>query len=136
VQFRKYLLTDVYYPERILPLFVELLKNSKIKLMILEVVCMSIFDIIEKGKKQRKLKERKRTLQNAAVGAAIGVTVGAAAGLLLAPKAGKETRADIAQAAKELPAKAKEIVEKTREKVEDAKKAIADKKDSAVAVEG
>jgi gas vesicle protein len=89
---------------------------------------MSIFDLIEKGKKSREKKARVKTIKNTAIGAAIGVTVGAAAGVLLAPKSGKETREDIAVTARELPEKAKEFVEKAQEKIEEAKAKLQDKK--------
>ena len=69
---------------------------------------MAILEVFEKAKKQRKAAEKKKALKNVAVGAAIGATVGAVAGVLLAPKAGKETREDLAQAAKEAVEKAKE----------------------------
>lgn len=88
---------------------------------------MSILDLIEKGKKSREKKARVKTIKNNAIGAAIGVTVGAAAGVLLAPKSGKETREEIAATAKELPDKAKEFVEKAQEKIEEAKAKLKDK---------
>ena len=58
---------------------------------------MSLIEIIEKGKKARRQKARKQAVKDAAVGAAIGLTVGAVAGVILAPKAGKETREDHCQ---------------------------------------
>ena len=62
---------------------------------------MSVMDLIEKGKRARRRKQREKALKTAAIGAAVGVTVGAVAGVLLAPKSGKETREDLANAAKE-----------------------------------
>ena len=67
---------------------------------------MAILEVFEKAKKQRKAAEQKKALKNVAVGAAIGATVGAVAGVLLAPKSGKETREELAQAAKEAVEKA------------------------------
>jgi gas vesicle protein len=55
------------------------------------------------------------------IGAAVGLTVGAVAGILLTPKSGKETREDIANAAKELPGRAKGVLERAKEKVVEAK---------------
>lgn len=75
---------------------------------------MSIIELLERGKEQRKRKERKQAMQKAALGAAVGVLVGAAAGVLLAPKSGKETRTDISNATKEMIDKVKEAVEKDR----------------------
>ncbi len=96
---------------------------------------MSIMDLIEKGKKSRAKRERGKTIKNTAIGAAIGVTVGAAAGILLAPKSGKETREDIAQAARELPGKAKEVVEKAQGKIDEVKDKMKDKKAEFCATE-
>ncbi|MFY9275867.1 MAG: YtxH domain-containing protein [Clostridium sp.] len=52
-----------------------------------------------------------KAVKTAALSAAIGVTAGAAAGVLLAPKSGKETREDIVN--KSVEAKDK-LVEKTK----------------------
>lgn len=68
---------------------------------------MNIYDLINKKKKKQKAK----AVKTAALTAAIGVTAGAAAGVLLAPKSGKETREDIVN--KSVEAKDK-LVEKTR----------------------
>lgn len=88
---------------------------------------MSIMELIERGKRARKQKERKKFLQNVALGAAVGVTVGAVAGVLLAPKSGKETREDVVKAVKGLPGKAKEGIEAVKEKVEEVKKSVTEK---------
>ena len=93
---------------------------------------MSIMDLIKKGKKNREKKVRAKALKNVAIGAAIGTTLGAVAGVFLAPKSGKENREDIMNAAKEIPEKAKEILEKTKEKVEEVKEKIRDRKTKAV----
>lgn len=68
---------------------------------------MNIYDLINKKKKKQKAK----AVKTAALSAAIGVTAGAAAGVLLAPKSGKETREDIVN--KSVEAKDK-LVEKTK----------------------
>ena len=88
---------------------------------------MSIMDLIKKGKKDREKKVRVRALKNAAIGAAIGTTLGAVAGVFLAPKSGKENREDLINAAKEIPEKAKEMAEKAKEKVEEVKEKIKEK---------
>ena len=81
---------------------------------------MSIKDLIENGAMIRQKKARQKALTAAAIGAAIGVTVG----VLLAPKSGKETRDDLANAANDLPAKAKGIVERTKVRVEEVKEKL------------
>lgn len=68
---------------------------------------MNIYDLINKKKRKQKAK----VVKTAALSAAIGVTAGAAAGVLLAPKSGKETREDIVN--KSVEAKDK-LVEKTK----------------------
>lgn len=83
---------------------------------------MNIYDLINKKKKKQKAK----AVKTAALTAAIGVTAGAAAGVLLAPKSGKETREDIVN--KSVEAKDK-LVEKTKAaistKVSEGKKDVS-----------
>ena len=93
-----------------------------------EVFVMSIMDLIKKGKKNREKKVRAKALKNVAIGAAIGTTLGAVAGVFLAPKSGKENREDVVKAAQEIPVRAKEIVEKAKEKVEEVKEKIKESK--------
>ena len=71
---------------------------------------MSLKDLLPKVKLERESEVRKKV----AIGATIGLTVGAVAGVLLAPKAGKETREDILQNLNELPDKAKELSDKVQ----------------------
>lgn len=77
---------------------------------------MGLFDLIEA---RRRAKERRRKAANAAKIIA-GVGVGAALGVLFAPKSGKKTREDIANAAKE-------GIDFVSENVNTAMKAIRDK---------
>lgn len=56
-----------------------------------------------------------------ALGAVIGIAAGVIAGLLTAPKSGKETRADLKQKAAELKDKAADKAEHVIDKVEDYK---------------
>lgn len=83
---------------------------------------MNIYDLINKKKRKQKAK----AVKTAALSAAIGVTAGAAAGVLLAPKSGKETREDIVN--KSVEAKDK-LVEKTKAaistKVSEGKKDVS-----------
>lgn len=60
-------------------------------------------------------------------GALIGAAAGAIAGILFAPKAGKETRKDIANKAKEYTEKGKEIAKKSEVAVKGAIKETAEK---------
>ena len=101
---------------------------------------MSLKDLVPTGRWERERMARRKI----AIGAAIGLTVGAVAGVLLAPKTGKETREDIVKTIQELPEKAKklsektqtvmgeikeEITEKTDEIMDEAKEAVSDTKD-------
>ena len=71
---------------------------------------MSLKDLLPKVKLERESEVRKKV----AIGTTIGLTVGAVAGVLLAPKAGRETREDILQNLNELPDKAKELSDKVQ----------------------
>jgi len=64
---------------------------------------MFINDYLEK----KKRKEREETVKTAVIAAGVGIAAGLTAGVLLAPKSGKETRADIAQKAEKAAEKAK-----------------------------
>jgi len=61
-----------------------------------------------------------------ALGATIGLTVGFIAGVLLAPKAGKETRNDLVKNFQELPDKAKELSGRAQEMLEEEKEKATD----------
>lgn len=62
---------------------------------------------------------RKQTAKNVAIGAGIGTAVGVAAGVLLAPKAGKETREDIVKTTKDTLETVKEGLNVAKEKIEE-----------------
>ena len=64
---------------------------------------MFINDYLEK----KKRKEREETVKTAVIAAGVGIAAGLTAGVLLAPKSGKETRADIAQKAEKAAEMAK-----------------------------
>lgn len=89
---------------------------------------MSIIDFIEKSKQIINRKHKKSTSKDPIIGAALGLTVGAVAAALLTPQSGKETREDIASAAKALPGKAKEVLEMAKEKVEEVKEKLHETK--------
>lgn len=78
---------------------------------------MSIKAFIEKKQREREMAVRKDRAKKFAVGTIIGTAIGAAAGILFAPKAGKETRDDIAKGAKDAAETIKETVLETKEKI-------------------
>lgn len=65
-------------------------------------------DVLANIRKEKLKKERRRTAKKIALGTVSGIAAGVASGLLLAPKSGKETRKDIADAASEINTKVKE----------------------------
>ncbi|MBP2667621.1 MAG: hypothetical protein H6Q76_2601 [Firmicutes bacterium] len=83
---------------------------------------MSLLDLLPKVKRERESEVRKKV----AIGTAIGLTVGAVAGVLLAPKAGKESRDDLVKTIGELPGKAKELSDKAHKMVGEATGKIAE----------
>ena len=90
---------------------------------------MSIYDLINKKKKKQKAK----MVKTATLTAALGVTAGATAGVLFAPKSGKETRENIANKSSETKDK---LVEKTKaNKAAKSKKVSEGKKDVSTAKE-
>ena len=90
---------------------------------------MSIYDLINKKKKKQKAK----MVKTATLTAALGVTAGATAGVLFAPKSGKETRENIANKSCETKDK---LVEKTKAtKAAISKKVSEGKKDVSTAKE-
>ena len=90
---------------------------------------MSIYDLINKKKKKQKAK----MVKTATLTAALGVTAGATAGVLFAPKSGKETRENIANKSSETKDK---LVEKTKAtKAAISKKVSEGKKDVSTAKE-
>ena len=90
---------------------------------------MSIYDLINKKKKKQKAK----MVKTATLTAALGVTAGATAGVLFAPKSGKETRENIANKSSETKDK---LVKKTKAtKAAISKKVSEGKKDVSTAKE-
>lgn len=63
---------------------------------------MKLNKVIEEKRKQREKAKKMEQTKNFAIGTAIGTALGAAAGLLFAPKSGKETRGDITTKSKEV----------------------------------
>lgn len=83
---------------------------------------MTLMDLLPKTKMERKRSERKQVV----IGAAVGVAVGAVAGVLLAPKAGKLTRQELAENIHELPERAKAVSIKTQQIIGEAKEKITE----------
>ena len=83
---------------------------------------MSLMDLLQKGKLERKSDVRKKV----AIAATAGVAVGAFAGVLLAPKAGRETREDIMQNLNDLPDKAKALSDKVQVMMDEVKDEITE----------
>ncbi|MBC8062363.1 MAG: YtxH domain-containing protein [Clostridiaceae bacterium] len=63
---------------------------------------MKIRDMFEKKMKERQKKQKAKMARRVTVGAVVGIVTGVVGGVLLAPKAGKETRDDIAKTARGL----------------------------------
>lgn len=66
---------------------------------------MKIKEIIEKKMKERQKRQKRqkaKIVKRVTAGAVVGIVAGVFGGVLLAPKAGKETRDDIARTAKDL----------------------------------
>ncbi|MEI8200710.1 MAG: YtxH domain-containing protein [Eubacteriales bacterium] len=76
---------------------------------------MSIKDLLEMAGKDKKKKQKAQNAKKLAAGIGIAATVGVAAGVLLAPKAGKETRKDIIDKAEDVVESTKEIAHKKAE---------------------
>lgn len=90
---------------------------------------MSLKEVLNKAKKEKKKAKAIETAKKVGVGLGVGAAVGAAAGVLLAPKAGEETRKDIADAARNTAQSVKEgageVGEKISRIVEEGKVRIA-----------
>ena len=78
--------------------------------------------IIEEKRKQVEKNRKREAAKNVVVGTAIGTALGAAAGLLFAPKSGKETRGDITNISKDVAENIKvhvnDQIENTKERSE------------------
>ena len=93
---------------------------------------MSIYSLIEKKKREKKRKENVKLAKIATITAVVGASVGTTAGVLLAPKSGKETRADIVEKSKlakeEIRTKSKSLKENLDSKVVKGKNNISEAK--------
>ena len=86
---------------------------------------MSIMNYFENLRYEREKQQKKRSALKVLSGLAVGSVIGGFAGVLFAPKAGKETRLEIAEKVKETAAatrdKVNETVHEVKEKVEELK---------------
>lgn len=87
---------------------------------------MSLLQKIEEKKKKKLRSERNK---KAAIATA-GVLAGTVAGILIAPKSGKETIQDMKDSSNQLKEKISESVQETKVKVEDSKEKIKEYLDS------
>ena len=92
---------------------------------------MSIKGYFENLKHERERQQRKESALKVLSGLAIGTLIGGIAGVLFAPKAGKETRQEIAEKVKETAAATREKVNET---VHEVKEKVGELKDKRVAV--
>ena len=85
---------------------------------------MSLIHVLLKGNKSYRKEVRRKVV----VGTTIGIALGAVAGMLWAPKAGKEIRTDLVKTAQEFPETIRQVSENARNKVEEMKEKIMEKK--------
>lgn len=72
-------------------------------------------NIIAQKRKEAELKNKKLATKKLATGAGIGILAGAVAGILMAPKSGKDTRETIVNSAKDLNGNVKAKAVETKE---------------------
>ena len=92
---------------------------------------MSIKSYFEDLNHQREKQQRKENALKVLSGVAIGSVIGGFTGVLLAPKAGKETRQEIAEKVKVTATAAREKVNET---MHDVKEKVEELKDKKIAV--
>ncbi|HBQ64147.1 MAG TPA: ribosome recycling factor [Clostridiales bacterium] len=78
-------------------------------------------DLIGKNARARKKADSRKKTAAVAAGVAAGAAIGAAAGVLLAPKAGKQTRKEIAESSKKALSTVKGKLEEAATRVKTAK---------------
>ena len=93
---------------------------------------MSIKGYFENLKQERNKKQRKENVLKVLYGIMIGSAIGGAAGILFAPKAGKETRQEISGKVKKSAAFAKEKIRDTVEEVKEQVEGLKEKKSAIV----
>ncbi len=93
---------------------------------------MSAKGYFENLKHKREKKQRKENALKVMYGIIIGSAIGGAAGILFAPKAGKETRQEISGKVKESAAFAKEKIRETVEEIKEKVESLKEKRDSII----
>lgn len=78
---------------------------------------MFIQDLMELRIRRANALAAKKTARDVVIGLGLGLALGATAGMLLAPKSGKETREEIATGTRE-------VLEQVREQVEETNQAL------------
>ena len=96
---------------------------------------MSLVKKIEAKKAQKAKEERNKKAVIGTVGIVVGTVVGAVTGILLAPKAGKETMEDVKQKGVDVKDKINENLVGTKEKVSESKAKIKEYLESKKAKE-
>lgn len=82
---------------------------------------MSLLQKIEAKKQQQIKKDKKKKAAIATAGVATGALVGTIAGVLIAPKAGKETIEDVKEKTNQVKNKVSENIEDTKSKIKESK---------------
>ena len=85
---------------------------------------MSLLQKIEEKRNIKIKKDKKKKAAIATAGIATGAVVGTVAGVLIAPKSGKETREDIKEKSNNVKIKINENIEDTKGKVKESKAKI------------
>jgi gas vesicle protein len=85
---------------------------------------MSLAKKIEQKRRAKKVAERNKKMKLATAGIAAGLTAGALGGILLAPKSGKETRANIKDKSKHAKARVDEKLNIGKANIDESKKRI------------
>lgn len=85
---------------------------------------MSLLKKIEERKKQQEMLIKKKNVKIATTGAALGAITGVFAGIILAPKSGKETIEELKDGSKKIKDKFERQAEDTKIKINESKTKI------------
>ena len=86
---------------------------------------MSIRDLFDLVNKEKRKRNKVKTVQRIAVGVSVATTIGIATGILLAPKSGKETREDMKKKALDTEENIKDTVKKKVDSVKESATQVA-----------
>lgn len=87
---------------------------------------MFLKDTIDRMRTEREREERRKRAGKFVLGAALGTAAGAAAGLLFAPRSGKETREQIASKTNEALDTVRDNLDETRQMLAGQKERVSD----------